>query len=66
MPNDLYAELKEATPEQLLKAATRFYAGDNANIAWFLYLGFALARPGGWEYIAPAWLRDIVTEDEDD
>lgn len=61
---DTHEDLRNATPEQLLEATVWFYretvespaAGDRMIL--FLRLGFQLARPGGWERVAPMWLRE--------
>ena len=63
--NECRDELKSATPEDLLEAAIMFYANSNPESERWLRLGFALAQPCGWENIAPAWLRDLKsTQDE--
>lgn len=61
---DAYEDLRNATPEQLLSAAIWYYretvespAAGERMIA-FLRLGFQLAQPGGWERVAPMWLRE--------
>lgn len=55
MAEDVYGELIEATPEELLEAAIWFYQSD--HLSKFLRLGFELARPEGWKHIAPYWLK---------
>lgn len=61
---DAYGDLRNATPEQLLDAVIWFYQQSNlppeeVKIAVsFLRSGFALAQPGGWERVAPGWLRE--------
>lgn len=53
---------KEATPEELLEAAIRFYtqyADRPKEMEHLLRLGFALAQPDGWSYVAPAWLGEL-------
>ncbi len=59
--DELYKELKEASPEELLEAVLYHY-GMNAiithNRAGLLKLGFALARENGWRHVAPAWLGE--------
>ena len=52
-----YTDLKAATPEQILEAAVWFYEQNNLEAENWLRLGFALAQPGGWERVAPYWLR---------
>ena len=59
--HDAYEDLRSATPEQLLEAEEWFVrqGTDRAGDAiYFLRLGFQLARPGGWERVAPMWLRE--------
>lgn len=58
---DAYTDLRTATPEQLLEAAMWFYreSADQPDLAChFIELGFLLARPGGWQRVAPMWLRE--------
>lgn len=61
---DAYGDLRNATPEQLLEAATWFLRQSTSppvevEVAIsYLREGFDLARPGGWERIAPMWLRE--------
>ena len=70
---DAYDDLRNATPEELLEAAAWYYrqairppeAADDA--VSFLHIGFILARHGGWERVAPLWLREsrkLVAMDE--
>lgn len=60
---DTYKDLRQATPEELLKAAQWFYR-QNAQPPgrlWDTYLirlGWQLERPGGWRHCAPWWLRE--------
>ena len=55
---DSYAELKQASPEELLEATCLYYSEEpNPEYVKGMRAGFALARPGGWQYVAPAWLR---------
>lgn len=54
---------KDATAEELLAAAVWFYGKDmepleQQQISHFIHLGWHLARPKGWKYIHPWWLRE--------
>ena len=60
---------RSATPEQLLKAMIWFllqgadtptHGAEDA--IYFLRAGFQLAQPGGWERVAPMWLRESRKE----
>lgn len=61
---EAYDDLRNATPVELLEATIWYYretveapaAGE--RMISFLRLGFQLARPGGWERVAPQWLRE--------
>lgn len=64
---DAYEDLCKATPEELLEAVIWFLRqrfgtpGHADHQDWaisYLRNGFALARPGGWEQVAPMWLRE--------
>ena len=61
---DTYEDLRNATPEELLEAVEWFLrqsVNSPAQIelaSRFLRHGFALARHGGWERVAPLWLRE--------
>ena len=57
--DDPYAELRQATPEELLEAAIKFYSDLNPITEIYLKMGFALARPDGWMHVAPAWLKKV-------
>jgi hypothetical protein len=67
---DAYEDLRGATPEELLAAAVwsiRQSAGTKAavdQLVSYLRAGFQLAQPGGWERIAPWWLRESRKQDE--
>jgi len=60
---DVYADLRNATPEELLEAVAWYYRktvvlpAASEGMLSFVYLGFLLAQPGGWEHVAPWWLR---------
>lgn len=62
---DAYEDLRNATPEELLAAMEWFLRQSTAislaeaeETISFLRQGFDLARPGGWERVAPLWLRE--------
>ena len=62
---EAYEDPRNATPEELLEAMIWFYRQDGTISAAeaedtiaLLRLGFTLARPGGWERVAPLWLRE--------
>jgi hypothetical protein len=57
--DEIYADLKNASPEELLRTVKFFSSWKNMPDIFFvgMDMGFALARPGGWEHVAPAWLR---------
>jgi hypothetical protein len=61
---DAYEDLRNATPEELLEAVIWFYRQsslppEDVKIAIsFMRSGFQLAQPGGWERVAPMWLRE--------
>ena len=63
-PADAYEDLRNATPEQLLEAVAWWYrqsinAPDMIKFALSCTRhGFQLAQPGGWERVAPMWLRE--------
>lgn len=65
-----YENLCNATPEELLEATIWSYrqsvnSPDMTELAvMFLRSGFALAQPGGWERVAPHWLRESRKEKE--
>lgn len=62
---NIYGELTQATPEELLNAALWFYR-DYKHGLWLLQLGFKLAR-GEWGHIAPYWLqasKEAINETE--
>lgn len=61
---DKYEQLKNATPEQLLEAAMEHYAGGDKEAERMMRLGFALAQPGGWELVAPAWLCAVLERED--
>ena len=54
---DQYAELKQASPEELLAAAIQFYKVFSPVAESYIRMGFALAGPDGWRQVAPAWLK---------
>ena len=62
---DAYEDLHGATPEELLEA-TIWSLRQSINVSqaeiedavFSLRWGFQLARPGGWERVAPMWLRE--------
>ena len=61
---DAYDDLRNATPQELLEAV-KWSLCQSDNEPWqiqraltFLRAGFALAQPGGWERVAPHWLRE--------
>jgi len=62
--SDAYEDLRNATPEERLEAVIWFLrqtvrpAADIEEAIAFLRTGFDLARPGGWERVAPMWLRE--------
>lgn len=61
---DAYEGLRQAAPEELLKAVIWFLRHSNVSSAAaeetiiFLCQGFQLARPDGWQHVAPIWLRE--------
>lgn len=61
---DAYDALRNATPEELLEALIWYYRetfespAASERMILFLRLGFTLAQPGGWEHVAPMWLRE--------
>jgi hypothetical protein len=60
--SEIYGELKAATPEELLAAVQLEWKAAGVMTEDFyrgLKLGFKLASPGGWEAVAPAWLRTM-------
>lgn len=63
---DKYEQLKNATPAQLLEAALTHYTGGDKEAGRMMRLGFALAQPGGWELVAPAWLHAGLEREADD
>lgn len=65
---DAYEDLRNATPEELLEAVI-WFTSQGINDPWqlertlsSLRRGFALAQPGGWEHVAPMWLRESRKE----
>lgn len=64
-PNaDAYEDLRNTTPEELLDAEI-WFTQQSIKDPWqlkqalsFLRTGFQLAQPGGWEQVAPWWLRE--------
>jgi hypothetical protein len=63
MNDDPYAELKALALEARLDVAMWWYENTSYPEQRFLVrrmllLGFLIAQPDGWEYIAPAWLRE--------
>ena len=66
---DAYEDLRKATPEELLEAMIWFYQQDTTISAVeaedtiaLLRIGWELARPGGWQRVAPHWLRESRKE----
>ena len=61
---DAYEDLRQATPEELLEAVAWWYRQsinppETIEFALsFVRAGFALAQPGGWQHVAPWWLRE--------
>lgn len=61
---DAYEDLRNATPEELLEAVEWFARQTIKEprlleqMLSFLREGFYLARPGGWERVAPMWLQE--------
>ena len=62
---DACDDLRNAAPEELLEAVIWFVRqSDSAPcdleraLVASLRQGFQLARPGGWQHVAPMWLRE--------
>jgi len=55
---DIYADLKAATPGQLVRAALHHYRARE-EFCRGIELGVKLCQPDGWQQVAPAWLRDV-------
>ena len=72
---DIYEDLRNATPEELLEAMEWFLRQgnqDNLEAQWklkrtltSLRLGFQLTQPGGWAHVAPYWLRESRKEKDE-
>lgn len=62
---DVYENLRNATPEELLEAVSWFWRQSTSvslaeaeEMIVLLRQGFRLAQPGGWTHVAPHWLRE--------
>ena len=64
-----YEGIRNATPEELLEAVVWAYTQEDDYFPAYwcekmLRIGFAVARPGGWEQVAPYWLRQAMEKME--
>ncbi len=57
MGADSYSDLQNAPAEELIEVAIANYKEKNMSVDFLVRLGFSLAQEGGWEHIAPAWLK---------
>jgi len=65
MIKNAYANIKAASPEELLEAVIHHYQALNdegpfkfVGFENNLRKGFAVAGEGGWRHVAPMWLED--------
>jgi hypothetical protein len=65
MSSDSYSDLQNAPAEELLEVAIANYKGKGMPVEFLVRLGFDLAREGGWEHIAPAWLKQYREKPEE-